>query len=70
MRWHFWNQHKPDFCKPLVVYSINAVGAGFFLEGEYDPSRGVFVELDGTTHSNMGDGMHYIPSEKHNSHYT
>ena len=59
MRWHFWNQHKPDFYKPLVVYWINAVGTGFFLEGEYDP-RGVFVELDGTTHSGMSDGTRWI----------
>ena len=59
MRWHFWNQHKPDFCKPLVVYWINCVGNGFFLEGKYDP-RGVFVELDGTTHSDMSDGTRWI----------
>lgn len=52
MHWTRWNQRKPDFCKPLVVYWINRVGSGFFLEGEYDP-RGVFVELDGTTHSDM-----------------
>lgn len=52
MCWHFWDQRK------LVVYWINCVGNGFFLEGEYDP-RGVFVELDGTTHSDMRKGTRY-----------
>lgn len=59
MCWHFWDQRKPDFFKPLVVYWINCVGSGFFLEREYN-SRGVFVELDGTTHSDMRKGTRWI----------
>jgi hypothetical protein len=72
MSWHFWNQHKPDFFKPLVVYWINAIGEGYFLEGQYEPrqdiieldgtyhTRTAFIELDGTDHFTVADGTRWI----------
>lgn len=59
MNWHLWNQVKPDFCKPLVLYWINAIGEGSFIEGYYDP-RESLVELDGTEHFTVEDGTRWI----------
>ena len=59
MRWHFWNQHKPDFCKPLVLYWVDSVGDGYFIEGHDDP-RDCFVALNGTEHFTVEDGTRWI----------
>ena len=59
MSWKLWNQHKPDFCKPLVLYWVDCAGTGYFIEGEYDP-RECLVALNGTEHYTIEDGTRWI----------
>ena len=59
MSWKLWNQDKPVFCKPLVLYLVNCTGTGYFVEGQYDP-RECVVTLNGTELYTIEDGTSWI----------
>ena len=46
MRGYLVGQRKPTYCKPILVYMLNAANEGHFVEGYFDP-RDVFVAIDG-----------------------
>ena len=43
MRWYLFGERKPDYCKPIVVYMLNAAGEGHFVEGSFEPDDAFYA---------------------------